>query len=205
MINELNDIDKNKEVLNYDIYIELKKYLSQNATKTLNKMYEHFNNNGYELRNSYLFNNKYDYNKVKVDSNLYLKSKLDYNIAREKIREKEINLVNSSYQNITLEKLPNTDCYDIILMSNISDYIKNIYNINTNYLEEYIKEIMQNFKRKNNRIVCAYLYDIQNTKCRSDIDNPALRKNVFDKLNIPYTEEKFKSVINNCLDSVLII
>ena len=90
-------------------------------------------------------------------------------------------------------------------MSNISDYIKNIYNKKENYIEDYIKDITQNLKNKTNIIVCAYLYDIQNTKYRTEIDDPVLRKEIFNKLNIKYIEKSFKSVINNCIDSVVII
>lgn len=204
MINEINDINKNKKVLDYEIYREkLKSKLTKSVAECWDIMYKKFNNNGYKLRNSYIFNNKYDNNKVKLNSNLYLKSKLDYNLVKEKIREKKIELIKDNYRN--LSNLPNLANCDTILMSNISDYIKNIYNLKTNYLNEYIKEIMKSFKYKTNKIICAYLYDIQNTKYRSEIDNPILRKNIFNKLNITYIEKEFKSVIDNCIDSVIII
>lgn len=203
MINEKNDLEKNKGALNYTIYkTKLKNHLSENVEKNWNILYQNFNNNGYELRNSYIFNNKYDSNNVKINSNLYLHSELDYNIAREKIKDKEIILINSNYRDIDLTDIKKSN---IILMSNISDYIENLYNINSNYLEEYIKEIKHKFKTKDNKIVCAYLYDIQNNEYRSEIDNPMIRKNVFNKLYVTYTEKKFKSVIDNCIDSVIII
>lgn len=204
MINENNDINKNEKVLDYEIYKEkLKSKLTKSVAECWDIMYQNFNNNGYKLRNSYIFNNKYDNNKVKLNSNLYLKSKLDYNLAKEKIREKEIELINANYRD--LSNLLNLANCGIILMSNISDYIKDIYNLKTNYLNEYIKEIMKNFKNKTNKIICAYLYDIQNTRYRSEIDNPILRKNIFNKLHITYIEKEFKSVIDNCIDSVIII
>jgi hypothetical protein len=204
MINEKNNIVKNKNALNYAIYKDkLKKYLSKNVVKNWDMIYQTFNNDGYKLRNSYIFNNKYDNNDIKINSNLYLKSKIDYNIAKEKIREKEIMLINSNYKDINYHDLPNLANCDIILMSNISDYIKNLYN--KNYLEEYIKEITYNFKMQNNKIVCAYLYNIQSNEYRSEIDNPIIRKNVFNKLDITYIEKTFKSVMDNCIDSVIII
>lgn len=206
MINQRNNLEKNKGVLNYTIYkTKLKNHLSENAEKNWNILYQNFNNNGYELRNSYIFNNKYDSNNVKINSNLYLKSELAYNIAKEKIKDKEIILINSNYRDINCYHLPNLENCDIIIMSNISDYIKNLYNMNSNYLEEYIKDIMYKFKKKNNKIVCAYLYDIQNSEYRSEIDNPMIRKNVLNKLYVTYTEKKFKSVIDNCIDNVIIV
>lgn len=208
MINDEDDIEKNQNALNHTIYInKIRKYLSKSIAKNWDVLYQNFNNNGHDLRNSYIFNNKYDNNSVKINSNLYLKSEADYNKAKERIKEKEIILINSNYKdiNINCHDLPNiVDC-DIILMSNISDYIKDLYNKKSSYLEQYIKDIIQNFKNKTNQIVCAYLYDIQNTKYRSEIDNPIFRKEIFNKLNITYIEKNFKSVIDNCTDSVIII
>ena len=206
MINEENDIEKNKNALDYGLYInKLRKDLSKSVAESWDTIYQNFNNNGYDLRNSYIFNNKYDNNNVKSNSNLYLKSELEYNIAKERIDEKEIILINSNYKDINCHDLPNLANCDIILMSNISDYIKYIYKKKANYLEEYIREIIQNFKNETNKIVCAYLYDIQNTKYRSEIDNPIFRENIFNKLDITYIEKNFKSVIDNCTDSVIII
>lgn len=206
MINDKKDVEKNRNVLDYKVYInKLRKGLSKSVAENWDMLYENFNNNGYELRNSYIFNNKYDNNNIKLKSNLYLKSELDYNMAKENINKKEIILINSNYKDLNRHNLPNLANCDIILMSNISDYIKNIYNKEENYLEDYIKDITQNLKNKTNMIVCAYLYDIQNTKYRTEIDNPIFRKEMFNKLNITYIEKNFKSVINNCIDSVIII
>lgn len=206
MINDKDDIEKNQNALNYNVYINrLRKYLSKSSAENWDILYQNFNNNGYNLRNSYIFNNKYDNNNVKLNSNLYLKSEFDYHIAKQRIDKKEIILINSNYRNINRHNLPNLANCDIILMSNISDYIKDLYDKKTSYLEQYIEEIIQNFKNKTNKIVCAYLYDIQNTTYRSEIDNPIFRKTIFNKLDITYTEKNFKSVIDNCTDSVIII
>lgn len=206
MINNENDIEKNKNAFDYEIYIhKLRSRLLEHTAENWDVLYQNFKNNGYNLRNSYIFNNKYDKNSVKLKSNLYLKSELDYNKAKEKIKEKEIILINSNYKDINSQNLPNLRDCDIILMSNISDYIKNLYNYKTNYLEQYLEDIISKFKNENNKIVCAYLYDIRNTIYRSEIDNPVYRKSILDKLYITYRERAFESVIDNCIDSVIII
>lgn len=203
LINNKDDIEKNINALDYLTYKNrLKKHLSQNAAKILDRLYQSFNNNGYDLRNSYIFNNKYDNNNIKIKSNLYLRSKGDYNKAKDAIKGKEIILLNSNYGDINLQHFTK---YDIMLMSNISDYIKDIYGSEVDYVEEYIKEIIQKFKSPTNKIVCVYLYDIENETYRTNIDNPILRNNVFSKLNITYEEKRFESVMNNCMDSVIII
>ena len=101
MINDKNDVEKNRNVLDYKVYInKLRKRLSKSVAENWDMLYENFNNNGYELRNSYIFNNKYDNNNIKLKSNLYLKSELDYNIAKENINKKEIILINSNYKDL---------------------------------------------------------------------------------------------------------
>ena len=163
MINEKDDISRNKDALNYEIYVNrLRKFLSENIARYWDIMYKTFENNGYKLRNSYIFNNKYDNNSVKINSNIYLKRKSSYNKAKEKIKYREIMLINANYKNINIMSLPNLIDCDIVIMSNISDYIKNIYNGKTNYLESYIKDIIRKLKNNENKIVCAYLYNIQN-------------------------------------------
>ena len=206
MINDEDNIGKNKKALNYDIYInKIRKYLLKSTAENWDVLYQNFNNNGYDLRNSYIFNNKYDNNSLKINSNLYLKSEAEYNKTKERIKQKEIILIRSNYKYVNCYDLPNIADCDIMLMSNISDYIKDLYSKQSSYLEQYIKDIIQKFKNKTNQIVCAYLYDIKNTKYRSEIDNPIFRKEIFNKLNITYIEKKFKSVIDNCIDSVIII
>ena len=204
MINEENNIRKNKNALNYKIYItKIRNKLSKNAVEVIDILYESFKSNGFELRNSDIFNNKYDNNKIKKASNLYLKNEKNYEKAKKQI--KNIVLMNINYKDIDVEKLPELKSCDTILMSNISDYIKNIYNVQTNYLELYIRDIIQNLKNNTNQIVCAYLYNIENTTYRSEIDDPIYRKNVFNKLNIKYKEKNFKSVMKKCKDSIIIV
>ncbi len=78
MINDEDDIEKNKNVLNYAIYInKLRKYLLKSTAENWDILYQNFNNNGYDLRNSYIFNNKYDNNGLKINSNLYLKNEVE--------------------------------------------------------------------------------------------------------------------------------
>ena len=90
LINDINNISKNLNALNYKQYIELREKLTENSRKILDDLYSEFNNDGYKLRNSYIFNNKYDNNSLKIESNLYLKNELEFNKAKEQIKDKEI-------------------------------------------------------------------------------------------------------------------
>lgn len=206
MINDEYDLNKNKNAFDYKLYKnKIREELSKSTSENWDLLYQDFNNNGFELRNSYIFNNKYDNNNIKLKSNLYLKSEFDYNIAKKNIIGKEINLINSDYRNINCKELLNLENYDIILLSNISDYIKDIYKNEENYLKKYIREVKYIFKTETNKVVCAYLYDINNPKSRSQIDNDLSRKKVFNEIKTIYEEKHFESVINGCTDAVIII
>ncbi len=205
MINEENDVNKNKYAFDYTIYKTLRKHLKTETANCWDIIYQNFEFEGYKLRNSNLFNNKYDKNSIKINSNPYLRDEKAYNNARKKIKDKVVKLINTDYRNIVKINLSDSVCCDIILMSNISDYIKNIYNEQSDYLQEYLKDIINIFKNKTNKVVCAYLYDIMNANYRSKIDNPIYRKEELNKLHIEYEEKSFKSVIPNCIDSVIII
>lgn len=206
MKNDIEDKKQNKKALHYAVYKEkLRKYLTLKTAEDWDGIYHYFHQNGYGLRNSEFFNNQYDYNTLKINSNLYLKNRETYYKAKEKVKGKQIYLLNKNFQNIDKNNLPNQKDCDIVLMSNISDYIKDLYPNKSNYLEEYVKDITKRFKTANNHIVCAYLYHIQNKEYRSQIDNPIVRKEVFDKLGIICKNKTFTSVMKNCIDSILII
>lgn len=194
----------NENALEYKTYqSKLKQYLPKETQVVWDKLYKEFENNGYELRNSNVFNNKYDKSELKIKSNLYLKNEEEYNRARKSI--KNVQLINANFRDIKLEDLKIQGNCDIILMSNISDYLESTYKMKTGNLKRYIQDIVINFKRENNKIVCAYLYNVENSNYRSEIDNPGLRKNIFDLLKLTNEEKQFKSVIDNCIDSVIII
>ena len=55
MINDEDNIEKNQNALNYAIYInKLRKYLLKGTAENWDSLYKNFNNDGYNLRNSYL-------------------------------------------------------------------------------------------------------------------------------------------------------
>ena len=102
MINEKNDIRKNENVLDFTIYKnKIRQHLSENIAKKWDLIYSKFNNNGYDLRNSYIFNNKYDNNTLKINSNLYLKDKDAYEYTKNIISNKEIILINLAKNKLT--------------------------------------------------------------------------------------------------------
>ena len=68
MINESGDIAPNKKAFDYEIYkSKIQFRLSQRAREFWGRAFDEYCGNGFELRNSCLFNNKYDKNSLKTE------------------------------------------------------------------------------------------------------------------------------------------
>lgn len=152
-------------------------------------------NNGRLLRDSNLFNKKY-YNPVsKTWQNLYLNEQ-SYKTTQERLKD-----VNISFNHSSLEKLQLNEEYDYMFLSNISDYIGMIYG--KEGLIKY-RELMDCFLKKVKIIYMAYLYDIENSNPRSEIDDLNKVSQVFKNYEI----KRFKSALETkekCEDGVIIL
>jgi len=116
------------------------------------------------------------------------------------------------FQNIEKNDLPNQKDYDIVLMSNISDYIKDLYSNNLNYLEKYVKvsslyadnlekTIKQNFSfklRNISEVNGKYMvYVTYKTYYYFPylMDLAALQNDILDKLDIDFEKETDEEII----------
>ena len=213
MINNIDNINKNYSAMDYKIYSKFRLLLTEYARKFWDNIYIQFKYNGANVRNSILFNNKYDNNIIKINSNIYLSSNEIYNKVKRLLINKEIVLINEDIKNLSnfikiANNLQRISKYDIIILSNISDYAKNMYDLESNYLTEYILNCILPLKKyinNNGKIIFAYLYNIANTNYRSEIDNPNIRDTVFKELSISCMEIQFDSVIENCYDKILVL
>lgn len=103
------------------------------------------------------------------------------------LKNKEIDFINSNIA--TLKEKINKDKYDFILLSNISDYIDNIYG--DNYLEQYrllIDSLTDNLN-DNGIIQVGYIYG-DYSDCKSDFSNDKKRDIFFnpDRFNTIYVD-----------------
>ena len=146
-----NFLLRNKNALSYDIFAKLKKLLSPETSAFFEDQYSLFPN----LRESLLFNNKHDDYETKINLSYYLKSKNNYLIAQEKL--KDFIWITQDISQI----IPAT--FDIILLSNISDYSHLLY------LGDHISAYRDNivlpwFNCLNNGgiMMFGYVYDYHN-------------------------------------------
>lgn len=185
----------------YEIFGKLKELLSNNTFMFFDGLYRHFDYNGNKFRNSEIFNNLYDIKDSKINYNKYL-DKSYYLLAKHKIKNKDINFICTSF--IDLNKHFDKT-YDIILLSNISDYIKDIFK--DNYLEKYkilIEGKLSKLLNSNGIIVLAYIYDYNFENIgRTDIDNEDIRKKLFNDKN--YQIHIFDSALGeNKVDAIIV-
>lgn len=158
---------------------------------------EKYNNNGLKLKKSDLFNTKYFNPNSKLWQNMYLTEE-NYNILKQRIENVKIKFINNNIIDLKLEEY-----YEYMFLSNISDYLNLIYD--KDLLESY-KKLLFEFLEKVKIIYFAYLYDIENSNPRSEIDDLSKVRKIFNN----FYKVHFKSALeveknNEKTDGVLIL
>jgi len=204
--------DLNKSALNFEIYSNLRPDLNQQSRSFFDSCYLRFDFDGFAFRNSGIFNNSYDLNHLKIKINPYLQSEAKYLAAKDAVGNKSVLWLQSDV--IELEKnLPVDEKFDLVLLSNISDYAKSIFEGNENYLELFCNSIVSQLRphlTENGGICAAYVYDIRNMPCgrqafRTDIDDPFKRDAAFQNCGMQYSEIVFESVIPEKNDGIILL
>ncbi|MDD2435887.1 MAG: DUF3419 family protein [Bacilli bacterium] len=198
----LNNKDEciNEKAFSYQTYLLIREHLSSDVKQFWDNIYNSFNNEGHSIRISNLFNNKYDTFSNKVKYNIYLDQD-KYLVLKKNIEFINIDYICVSFQDITLHTIKK---FDYIFMSNVSDYIKDIYEYP--YLDKYktfITEELSKLLNKNGVIFLAYIYDfnINNSDGRTDIDVEEKRKSVFNEKY--FSTILFESAINKEKDGII--
>lgn len=165
---------RNDLALNYETFSQIKPLLSFQTLAFFEQQYKLFP----KLRESFLFNNTYDNYENKKFLSYYLISEEKYIKAKNNI--KEFLWLNQDISNTISET------FDIILLSNISDYSHMIYS--GNHLESYRDKVVKPWMKQlscNGSIMFGYVYDYDNTLNS-------------DKRNIFNIKEKRLEVYKNC-------
>lgn len=174
--NEFVEFFLSNQGFNYELYKKISKYLDKEVIIYFNAIYKYFNYNGQSIQNSFLFHHGH---KNQIKDNTYLLNN-NYNIVKEKVRNTKVVFINTSILN--LSKYINKK-FDLIFLSNISDYAKNFFK--GDYLKEYfsfIKNDITKLLTDNGLIQSAYIYDYGDDKeVRSDINIDKRRKEVITK------------------------
>lgn len=192
----------NPNSFNYHVFKKIKSHLSPACEKFWNQIYIKHNYNGHEIRNSNLFNLKYDDWNIKFNNVPYLSNIDIYNHIQSILKS---NIIEFNFITESFEKFVTNEKFDLILLSNIADYTHKFYK------EDYILQFKNNFVlsaynllNKNGMLMFAYIYDFENQSksfIRNKINLPSIRSMYFKDLN--YKEIIFKSAIQNLNNDVL--
>ncbi|MFH1637516.1 MAG: hypothetical protein ABIB71_03770 [Candidatus Woesearchaeota archaeon] len=216
-----NSSTYNLNALDFEVYKQLKGGLSHFCSLFFDKAYEYFDFDGSRLRESYLFNNKYDLNQKKIQNNPYLQSKHNFEEVKRLSRKNHNRQIISEVQNLG-ELLGKKQSFDVILLSNIVDYAKIMFPESKEYLGAFCDSVIEPLKMHltEEGIICAaYIYvddnnpyskyrtEVHNplSKYRSAIDDPEKRRLVFQGSGMKYYEITFESVIPEEKDAVVLL
>ncbi len=190
-------LENNLSAMNYKLFQKMKKELESEILTFWEAIYRDVEYDGRKLRDSSLFHNLYDTNEKKLMSNPYLKEE-NFTKLKGKIDLSKVTFIESSLLDLKDKCKKN---YDLIFLSNISDYLNLMFS--NNLLENYREKIVAPLTRKLNRngkLYFIYQYDIGNE--RSIVDNIKEVKKIF--LNV--RELSFPSVVGeNKQDRILYI
>ncbi len=188
------------QALDFDVYKKLRNYMSVSSQFFWDSLYKYFDNSGVNIRKSEFFNNTYDQTDYKISYNTYLQDEWQYNTLQTILQNKyfhreiqDIKNLPSLIRSNTIEWL-----YDVILLSNISDYITDLFPWwwieSLQSYENFIQKILS-IVHKGWLIQCAYIYDIDNLRnnIRTPIDDCTIRIKVFsEKL---YTQQNIPTAL----------
>ena len=167
-------------------YKKISDFLSKEDKFFWDSLYKEYS--GSDLR-SKLFVAKSTFHSSEEESNLYLNEEQYYKL-QKKINQVSIKFIESDV--VELDKRITNMKYDLIMLSNISDYIGNLYN--GNELESYRKLVLDLSKNlnENGTIVFAYIYSTLKSYVNKYklFYNKEDRERVFEKekFNIHYFE-----------------
>jgi len=198
--------EKNPNPFDFKIYLGLRQGISQEAKHFFDGLYQTFSNDGGRLRQSeeHFYYDPFLDSKV-TKFNPYLKSDLDYNLAKLSIRNRKINSLCCDVRNLgRLE-----DRFDVVLLSNISDYIHEMFPGRKN-LVRFTQEVLVPLSKKLNQrgVICAAYINEGSSygkPLNCPIDNPKIRRQQLQIKGMKYDEKRFEGVVEFSIDTIVML
>lgn len=177
-----------KDFFSYQIYINIRKYLSNDIAKFWDIFYDELKKRNVTPQSSKLFRYMRHSRETIVDANLYLDIEY-FSKMKDLIKEVKINFILSDIKD--LESMDNTDKFNTILLSNISDYISDIWGYSSNESDniildiysKFVDRLLKKYADSDCRIFYAYIYQAITGPKWTPIDKIALLHKYFKPLN----------------------
>ncbi len=188
------EVNVNPHYLSYNLYLKIRNYLGDDVAYYFDYLYREYDYSGDNLKESGIFLNGSW--KDAINNNAYLANANNYYEARERIK-----LVNYNFYNCDVYQIHGIqNKYDVILLSNIYDYITvDEYNRkidNADYIQ-YIRNELDSMLNPDGRIAVTYQYHYRE---KNMLNRTALQR-LFGKgkyviANKPELDQyKFKKII----------
>lgn len=120
-----------------------------------------------------------------------------YNLLKQQLKDTNITFINTSIKDLKVD-----EHFDYMFLSNISDYLSLMYDIDT--LKQY-RDLLIEFQKKIDIIYFAYLYDIGNSKPRTEIDDLNKVKEIFSNFQQVNFTSALEGSVQEKQDGVLIL
>lgn len=148
-------VNENPHFLSYNLYLKIRSYLEDDVSYYFDYLYNEYNFSSEKLKCSKLF--FLGSKKEAITNNNYLANANNYYEARNRIEQ-----VSYSFYNCDVYQICNIQSqYDIILLSNIYDYVTfdeyNQRNDNTEYIQ-YIKNNLDSILNPEGQVAVTYQY-----------------------------------------------
>lgn len=186
--NEYIDFFINKK-FDYEIFKKIN--LESNIFNFWNDVYKYYNFNGEVFYDSSFF--------IKNDKDFYFRNNLYLNKTNYYLLKENILNIDIEFVNCDILELTKYNGFDIIVLSNISDYLNNIYKDNAlcNF-----NNFINKLKISNKTIIMSYLYDFSAKETyRSEIDDISNINKYFNNIKI----YKFNSAYDTNKQDAIII
>lgn len=156
----------NEKCFSYELYKKIRPLLEKNVQVFFDKLYDFYNFDGESIKACGLFYNFSD--DKAIFNNSYLKDELSYYSARQNVKRVLKNGVKYYFLDI-FEIVNLQNKYDLVLLSNIFDYIEN----KQEYIE-YIEKDLKNILETDGEIIANYQYGYRQRKNYSIVNNLAI-------------------------------
>ncbi len=187
-------VNDSKSVYNYKTYTQIRSHLRPETRMIFDYIYLQSDYDGRKLRNSHLFYQHPNVDVYACTYNRYIRNKKSYH--KMKSRRSEFHWHHTSIRELEAT-LPIDEKYDLVLLSNVMDYAKQIFRIKQSdemFIRECIKPLFDRLN-VNGIVVAQCIFAVESNHASSGLRDGKLWRDVLDTERLEYIEYLHDSVI----------
>ena len=199
----------NRAALDVALFQRLLPRLSQGCRSFFLEQYRAAEGDGAALRNGPLFNNRYDSNARKETANLYLDDRRAYDTLKELVPHLRWRFRHCCVR--SLAQAAASRRFDVILLSNIADYLPALFAEGPSPLRQFVAEVVAPLAGRlseRGQLAAAYVYGISGVDgaaARSEVDSADARASYFAPFGGRLRELSFAGVQPGTVDRLIMV